>query len=138
MTSPDLFHLPGLPLLVFWSWMKTVSPIERGGRAREPIRSLSSILPCRLAMALARRSASSRHSRRGWYLLYWPGMWSLRSRPKMTWAGLTPVTGSGLFGCMRRALVNLSVLQLPPGPKLSITSRLADFTATSDLLLALG
>ena len=49
-----------------------------------------------------------------------------------------PVMGSGVLRWSNRALANLSVSSCPLGPMFSMISLLADLTATSLLLLALG
>ena len=118
--------------------MATLSPICRGWRGREWALSLSSILACLLACARSLRSASSLHSCLGWNFPFCAGRKPFISLPNITIAGLRPVRGSTVFLCSSRARANASVSKVPLGPMFPLMRRLADFTATSAHLLALG
>ena len=137
MTTPVLVHLPGL-FGKDWSCTTTVSPTWSAGRSLAPSESRSSILACRFAWACSRRSASSLHSFRGWYLVMMDGRKPFSSLPNMIMAGLSWVRGSTVLRCSSRARAKESVLRVPLGPRLPITRRLAALTATSALLLARG
>ena len=65
-------------------------------------------------------------------------MKSRMRRPKMISAGLTFDTGSGVFLYANMARWNLSVLRVPPGPVLPVSSRLTVFTPSSALQLLWG
>merc|ERR1712101_22650 len=98
----------------------------RGGRGWEWALSLSSILACLLACACSLRSASSLHSCLGWNFPFCVGRKPFISLPNITIAGLRPVRGSIVF------------LWVPLGPRFPLMRHLADFTAISARLLALG
>ena len=92
-----------------------------------------SLLAWRLASADSLCSRVSLHSGCSSRLPGLIGKKSLMALPKITWAGLSPVSLSGVFLWRRSAQRNLSVFKLPSAAILSLSILLADLTPCSAL-----
>ena len=135
-TWPDLFHLSGL--LPLWFCTRTTWPTVSGANTLVCLERSFSRWACLLASAFSLCSIVILHSGCSKRLPGLIGKKFLTDLPKITWAGLRPVSLSGVFLCRSKARRKLSLFKLPSGATLSRNILFADLTPCSALWFECG
>ena len=94
-TIPVLSHLVGWGPV--WFWIRTQSPMTKGGRTRVWAVRRSAVRMCRFRRASSLDRRVSCQVEWGWYFPGWMGMKSRMGRPKTHWAGERWVSRSGVL-----------------------------------------
>ena len=128
---PDLSHLLAILPAPCWFWTRTLCPRLSGGRFLVCSLQRSKPLKNLVFMASSLFCLQSTQTSEGEKFPGLIGKKSLIGRPKISWAGESPYSESGVFLCCIRARAILSWSGEPSDLVLSSRILLADLTAVS-------